>query len=258
MNERNTYSRFVNALRKGYVPIGDRIINDDVVCKWAYNVALTRFHEVWSPRREKKLAPMADMFNHATYPNIDVSYDNDGNAMATAVMDIPAGSALTISLGDPSNPTPLFAKYGFLYNDCSTIFCKAMHLLPQIETLGYDFKDLLFETTTGNIAPKVYDIFLYKILEQADQSGDMAAQFYVACKTNDEGTKQNYLNQYFPYVLDAMKQHVDGILHDIDVLSNKAQSYNINTHPRVPVILAHNNLVKDTFLRVQQQLYNMG
>ena len=177
---------------------------------------------------------------------------------ATAVEDVQAGSPLTISLGDPSNPTPLFAKYGFLYNDCTTIFCKAMHLLPEIETLGYDFKDLLFETTTGNIAPKVWDIFLYKLLENADETGDMAAQFYVACKTNDEDTKQNFLNQYFPYVLDALKSHVDGILQDIDVLTNKAQSYNIQTHPRVPVIVAHNNLVKDTFLKVQQQLYNMG
>ena len=177
---------------------------------------------------------------------------------ATAVHDVQAGSPLTISLGDPSNPTPLFAKYGFLYNDCTTIFCKAMHLLPEIETLGYDFKDLLFETTTGNIAPKVWDIFLYKLLENADETGDMAAQFYVACKTNDEDTKQNFLNQYFPYVLDAVKNHVDGILQDIDVLTNKAQSYNIQTHPRVPVIVAHNNLVKDTFQKVQQQLYNMG
>eukprot|EP00529_Nitzschia_sp_RCC80_P023830 CAMPEP_0113451700 /NCGR_PEP_ID=MMETSP0014_2-20120614/6472_1 /TAXON_ID=2857 /ORGANISM="Nitzschia sp." /LENGTH=457 /DNA_ID=CAMNT_0000343061 /DNA_START=205 /DNA_END=1578 /DNA_ORIENTATION=- /assembly_acc=CAM_ASM_000159 len=258
VNERNTYSRFVNALRKGYVPIGDHIINDDVACKWAYNVALTRFNEVWSPRREKKLAPMADMFNHNTYPNVDVTYDDNGNALATAVEDIQAGSPLTISLGDPSNPTPLFAKYGFLYNDCTTIFCKAMHLLPEIETLGYEFKDLLFETTTGNIAPKVWDIFLYKLLENADETGDMAAQFYVACKTNDEDTKQNFLNQYFPYVLDAVKNHVDNILQDIDILTNKAQSYNIQTHPRVPVIVAHNNLVKDTFLKVQQQLYNMG
>lgn len=61
MNERNTYSRFVNAIRKGWVPIGQEIIHDDRVVKWAYNVALTRFTEVWNPVRQKLIAPMADM-----------------------------------------------------------------------------------------------------------------------------------------------------------------------------------------------------
>ena len=73
----------------------------------------------------------------------------------TAIYDIPAGSPLTISLGDPTNPTPIFAQYGFLPNDCATIFCKAMHLDPQIKELGFDFKDLLFQTESGEIAPKV-------------------------------------------------------------------------------------------------------
>lgn len=258
VNERNTYSRFVNALRKGYVPLSEETVNSDVVVKWAYNVALTRFHEVWSPQREKKLAPVADMFNHGIHANVEVTYDDDGNAVATALTDIPAGSPLTISLGDPTNPTPLFAKYGFLYDDCPTIFCKAMHLQPEIETLGYNFRDLLFETTTGNIAPKVWDIFLYKLLEQGDETGELQSQFYVACKTNDENSKNEFLGHYFPYVLESMKDHVNSILYDIDVLTNKAQSYDLNTHPRVPMIVAHNNLVRETFLKVQQQLYNMG
>jgi hypothetical protein len=185
-----------------------------------------------------------------------ITFDRDGNFMATAVHNVEAGSQLTISLGDPSNPTPLFAKYGFLYNDTPTIFCKAMHLQGEIEELGYDFKDLLFSTQTGDISPKVWDIFLYRVLRENDQNA--AGQFYTACKTNDEGTKQGFHGQYFPYTLQALKTHVETILYDIDNLSNKAQSYNPQTHPRVPVILAHNNLVRDTFGRVQQQLNAMG
>ncbi len=61
INERNTYSRFVNAIRRGFVPLDPSTINDDRVVKWAYNVALTRFHEIWEPRRQKLIAPMADM-----------------------------------------------------------------------------------------------------------------------------------------------------------------------------------------------------
>ena len=69
--------------------------------------------------------------------------------------DIQPGEQLKITLGDPTNPTPIFAQYGFLPNDCATIFCKAMHLDPIIKELGYDFKDLLFQTESGEIAPKV-------------------------------------------------------------------------------------------------------
>lgn len=174
--------------------------------------------------------------------------------MVNAIQDIPAGSQLTISLGDPSNPTPLFAKYGFLYSNTPTIFCKAMHIQDGMEVLGYDFKDLLFSTQTGEISPKVYDLFLYKLLENDPNSEN----FVAACKMNDEDTKQAYHGEYFQYTLGAMKDHVNGILHDIDNLNMKANSYDLNTHPRVPVIVAHNNLVKNTFVKVQGQLDAMG
>ena len=70
----------------------------------AYNVALTRFIEVWQPNRQKKIAPMVDMINHSSEPNVAITFDDDGNCQVTTLYDIPAGSALTISLGDPTNP----------------------------------------------------------------------------------------------------------------------------------------------------------
>ncbi|CAB9497968.1 M protein repeat protein [Seminavis robusta] len=254
MQERNTFSRFLNVLKKGYLPLSQETLENDDLMRWAYNVGLTRFTEVWQPVRAKNIAPLADMFNHATDANVALTYDEYGNCMATALQDIAPGSPLTISLGDPSNPTPLFAKYGFLYNDSPTIFCKAVQLENQIKALGYDFKDLLFFTQTGEISPKVWDIFLYSLLEQ-DPNGE---GFFAACKSNDEATKQAYHGQYFPYTLDAVKAHVGNILQDIDVLTNKANSYDVRTHPRVPVIVAHNELVKSTFMLVQQQLNAMG
>ena len=51
--------------------------------------------------------------------------------------------------------TPIFAQYGFLPLDCTTIFCKAVHLDKQIKELGYDYRDLLIEAQTGEVAPKV-------------------------------------------------------------------------------------------------------
>jgi len=130
-----------------------------------------------------------------------------------------------------------------------------MHLQNEIDALGYDFKDLLFSAQSGDIAPKVWDLFLYKLLEN---DPDNQGSFYVACKTNDENTKQAYHGQYFPYTLESLKEHVGSIMRDVDNLSRKAQSYDVRSHPRVPVILAHNNLVRDTFANVQAQLNNMG
>lgn len=256
MNERNAYSRFVNAVRKGFVPLNQNTISDDRVVKWAYNVALTRFHEVWEPTRQKFIAPMADMLNHSAEPNCEILFDAEGNCYVQALYDIQPGSLLTVSYGDPTNPTPLFAKYGFLTSDCKTIFCKAIHLDSQIKELGYEYQELLFQYETGEIAPKVWDIFLYELLQTNDPNS--AGQFYQACKTNDEATKQQYHDHYFQYTLEALKNHVYSILGDVDQLNMKAQSYDLETHPRVPVILAHNNLVRDTFSRTAVLLDQMG
>jgi len=255
-NERINYSHFINALRKGYVPLNPETVNNDQIVKWAYNVALTRFNEVWEPQRNKLIAPMADMLNHSAEPNCEISYDMQGNCNVMAIYDIQPGTPLTTTLGDPSNPTPIFAQYGFLPNDCTTIFCKAMHLERIITYLGFEFKDLLFQTESGEIAPKVWDIFLYEILENNDQ--EAADNFYVACKTNDEPAKQEIHNNYFQYTLEALRQHVYSILGDVETLTMNAQSYDLQTHPRVPVIVAHNNLVRDTFTMTASLLEQMG
>ena len=61
-SERQNYSNFVAAIRQGgYLPLQQSTIQDGTVLKWAYNVALTRFHEVWQPERAKLIAPLADM-----------------------------------------------------------------------------------------------------------------------------------------------------------------------------------------------------
>jgi len=252
--EKANYDSFVQALRGGYVQL--QSVNDDRVTQWAYNVALTRFQEVWSPQRAKLIAPMADMLNHSAEPNCEITFDDYGNCEVTAMYDIPAGMPLTISYGDPTNPTPIFAQYGFLPADCTTLFCKAMHLEPYIKELGIDFKDLLIQVESGEIAPKVWDLFLYEILANNDPGA--AEQYYVAMKTGDEGTRQQYQDQYFQYTLDSMKQHVYGILADVDNLTAKAQSFDLSTHPRVPVIVAHNNLVRDTFTMTAALLEQMG
>lgn len=58
--ERNNYTKFLNALRKGYSPLSQQTIDNDQLIKWAYNAALTR-HQVVVAGKEKKITPLADM-----------------------------------------------------------------------------------------------------------------------------------------------------------------------------------------------------
>jgi hypothetical protein len=95
------------------------------------------------------------MLNHSAEPNCEITFDDMGNCQVTAMYDIQPGTPLTISYGDPTNPTPIFAQYGFLPADCTTLFCKAVHLERYIKDLGIDYKDLLIQVESGEIAPKV-------------------------------------------------------------------------------------------------------
>ena len=105
-NERINYSHFAMALRQGYVPLSQETISNKEVVKWAYNVALTRYHECFLSERTKVIAPMVDMINHSSQPNCEIQVDYEGNVNVVALYDIQAGETLSISLGDPTNPTP--------------------------------------------------------------------------------------------------------------------------------------------------------
>ena len=80
----------------------------------------------------------------------------------------------------------------------------------------------------------------------------------MACKMNDEATKEQMHAEWFQYTLDAMKNHVFSIMQDVEQLTMMAQSYDQMTHPRVPVIVAHNQLVSQTFTMTAALLEQMG
>ncbi|KAL7506354.1 hypothetical protein ACHAXN_003643 [Cyclotella atomus] len=250
LQERQTSVNFQKAAK--LCPINEEIMENICALKWAYNVALTRSHEWYG---ERYLAPMADMFNHGMQPEIEISIDDSGNCIATATTDVPAGSPLRMSYGDSYNPSPLFASYGFLDESAPATFCKLMDTKLEMEELGYTYSDLLFYHQTGEISPQVYDVVLYSILKKNDL--DQANQFYNAVMTGDEDTKSQYHNSYWEYTKEELTKHVDGTLKDLSRWSAKAQGYDLNTHPRVPLILEHNEFVKRTFWNVKAYLDSM-
>jgi len=127
-----------------------------------------------------------------------------------------------------------------------------MHMRKEMEALGYTYANLLFYRETGEISPEVYDVVLYHCLLKNDEG--VANGFYQAVMSGDENTKGEYHGQYWQYTKEELQKHVDGTLRDLERWSTKANSYDLNTHPRVPLILQHNGFVTETFLGVKSSL----
>ena len=71
---------------------------------------------------------------------------------------------MLISYGDPTNPSPLFATYGFLDESSPATFCKLMDVQQEMQDMGVDFSRMLFYKDTGDISEEVWDVLLYHIL----------------------------------------------------------------------------------------------
>ena len=191
--------------------------------------------------------------NHATEPDAALSFDEEGNCNVYATQDIPAGSPLSMSYGDPTNPSKLFAMYGFLDETSPATFCKITNITPNQELLdlGYDFSRMLFYKDTGDISEEVWDVMLYQTL--ASNKDDQQA-FYAAHMNGDAETKNAIHQHYFAETSAALKKHVDTFLESLDELSAKGEGKDYNEHPRLPLILRHNEFVKNTFLMVKANL----
>lgn len=117
--------------------------------------------------------------------------------------------------------------------------------------LGYDFSRMVFYKETGDVSQEVWDILLY--LHLANNHDDRQA-FYEAHMRGDEDTKNAMHQHYFPETAAALKKHVDTFLRSLDELSEKAVGKDLNEHPRLPLILRHNEFVRETFLTVKARL----
>lgn len=249
--ERVKFDNFFQVLQKVDI-VSDELKEERELCKWAFNAMNTR---CWGELGgEQKLVPMGDMFNHGTDVEVEITFDDEGNCNAFTTYDVPAGSPLRMSYGCPTNPSHFFATYGFLDETSPATFCKIMNIqsTPQLVDIGFDFTRMLFYKDSGDISEEVWDVVLYsKVLAMKP---DVKQQFYDAHMSGDIDLKRAIHQEYMLETSTELKNHVDTFLTQLDILSAKGDGKDLNEHPRLPLILKHNEFVKQTFLNVKARL----
>lgn len=233
--------------------------SDDKLWKWAFQIVHTRSFEANNGSGDLCIAPMADMFNHGSEATeVALGYDKEGNCYAQTTRDIPSGSHLRMSYGDSTNPSFFLARYGFLEENTPATNCKLIpkHINNEMRDLGYTPERMLFYNN-GEVSQEVWDILLYQILTEIDGDKNMERrnEFYRAHMNGDYGTKQEFHPQYYPQTSAKLLDHIDTFLQQLDALSGKMTGRNIKDYPRVPLILKHNDFVKNIFLTVRAQYF---
>ena len=221
--------------------------------KWAFQIVYTRSFEAKDGSGDLRIAPMMDMFNHGTDANVEYAYDEYGNCQVQTTQDVAASSPLCLTYDDPTNPSFLFARYGFVDESSPASFCKIIptHVNDEMRDLGYAHNRMLF-FKTGDVAQEVWDILLYQVLNENDSK---QREFYQAHMNGDYETKQSIHEQYYQETAAILLEHIDGFLHKLDELSAKAHERDMNDHPRLPLILRHNYFVRNTFLAVRSRYF---
>lgn len=94
--ERIRFIQFFRALK--YAPyLSQETKGDRRLAKWAFAVVYTRCFP--SGDGDMRITPMADMFNHGTETELEISYDEEGNCYAYSTYDVPAGRPYECRMG---------------------------------------------------------------------------------------------------------------------------------------------------------------
>mmetsp|Transcript_18074 Transcript_18074/g.25054 ORF Transcript_18074/g.25054 Transcript_18074/m.25054 type:complete len:258 (+) Transcript_18074:148-921(+) len=255
MIERNRLDIFRQSLGAFPYVSPETKANADAV-RFAYNVAFTRSWQ--SDDGDYRIVPVADMLNHDFPDNAVLTYDESGGCAVYVKEDVAPGAALTLSYGNPANPSRFLATYGFL-NDAQAAFCKKLIISPsqELKDIGYDPDRMLFYTTDGSISQEVWDVFLFSMLEKNPDLANVKDAFYQAHMTGDEQTKGAIHSQYQQDTVGALLQHVNEMLNEVHQQTVRMNSHDSVKHPRLPLLKKHHAMVTSTFTKVRDYLVSI-
>ena len=198
------------------------------------------------------------MFNHAAIPNVEVQYDNEGNVNVMLLRDAQQGEPLFKCYGQHTNPSHFLATYGFFDTSPPATYCKLLcgqTRTPELVNMGFDYERMVFYPENGGIADEVWDVMLYTILEQTDPAAK--EQFYNAHMQGDAQTKASFHEMYFAQTSDGLVNHVDEMLNELASCANTISQGQGAGYENLEMISQHNNFVRETFLKVRENLVQM-
>ena len=222
---------------------------------WAYQIVYTRSFDANDGSGDLRIVPVADYINHGTETETSMGYDEEGNCYVQTTRDVPAGSPLRMSYGDPTNPSFLLARYGFLDESSPATFCKIIlpHVNNELRDLGYAHDRMLFYKDTGDVSNEVWDVLLYQVLSSSNIA--RKRELMKAHMDGDYETKQILHEQYYPETSAKLLEHIDTFINQLDELSTKSMGRDVHEHPRLPLILKHNEFVRNTFFTVRARYF---
>jgi len=253
--ERTRFKGFKEGL-KAFDYLSPESKQNEQLLKFAYNVVFTRSFP--TPDGDYRIAPVADMFNHGYPDNVQVSYDQNGNCEVYLKEDVAPGTPLTLSYGEPTNPSRLLSIYGFL-NEAPAAYCKILFTHPsqELKDVGYNSNRMLFYTQDGSISQEVWDVLLFSRLEKKKNKQDMKNAFYQAHMNGDQQTKMSIHAEFQEETTKALLRHVNHVLIEVHELTVKMNSFDSSKHPRLPLLLRHHAMVTETFAKVRDNLSAM-
>ena len=122
----------------------------------------------------------------------------------------------------------------------------------QLLDLGYDHQRMLFFHETGDVSQEVYDVLLYNTVLKNDPG--TADAFYQAHMSGDQETKQGIHQYYSEQTQAALQEHIRNFIQELDGTTRSVANVDVSQHPRLPLIMSHNQFVKETFEKVQSRL----
>lgn len=72
----------------------------------------------------------------------------------------------------------------------------------------------------------------------------------------DWEAKQAIHEEYYPKTSSLLLEHIDTFIDQLDRLSKKTEGRDVNEHPRLPLIVRHNQFVRETFMNVRNRFFN--
>ena len=250
-------------------------LNDDdyqeMMLKWAFSVVFTRSWRT-PDRKDATIVPLGDMVNHDSQrANIRPSLEEEPSCaslqlcLTESLKNVNEKSNgaenLYLSYGISEYPARFLVVFGFC--DVSAPYVHVGDFLKEDPYVGgllkedalselppIDMTQLVVSTANGTIAEEVWNVFLYKVLQQRDPLQLQSLRdAFERNPMEADAVLQDLMTEWEYSVARALQAHIQNILDNIypQMMLNELV---LGRHPRLAMITNYNQSMRTIFSRV--------